>query len=789
MKKKVLRVLMLFVITSILGSCENNLMLTMPEGPKGDKGDPGASAFDLWKQLYGKDPNTSIEDFFASFKGADGKDAPVPFIGDNGNWWIGDTDTGKPARGANGATPVIGNNGNWFIDGKDTGFPARGADGKDGETPVIGANGNWFINGKDTGLPARGADGTNGSSPVIGANGNWFIDGQDTGVRAEGVSAYELWKNSVDDKKMTNKDGSPYTGGNTWTDFTKWLQGGDMSVLHQYWLKQGNQGDINAFLESLFDCHCDGISIIVIAQNECIEVKPDGTLAKTYNATLKLGGKAGAKFHVTGDGIDMTGSIPAGQTETSFTIPRTSEDQRLLINCTLPDAADQISKTATIAALKYIKLADGTPISVTKVDGEEKDIVTISFATAPDEMFIGGVSVYTSASGVVDGTDWVVSNSGKTFTKTYNRAATAQEFNVKVTSLEGDCTTLNKLFTIPQLTPVSVTTLAARVFDECNLTLTLTGDPGMTVVAKYGNPEKTETLRETSPGVYSTTAVQRAYSAMDITVTASKDGSGNAVRTIRADGNLILTTPFTVTWTDLASVSPRVVATSNPTNYAYVEGVFTNKLNKSIDLEITRPTSMPNERFPWIEGNAGKGESTRIITVAPGAQMTIIFQRDVTPTFATGSYNITASTISQCVKYTASVKNIANQRDFTHGLKKITNQADVPNYSGGGGSLPFDKDYTKPTIRTGYTLFEVVVNDAQPGTYVQFLIGSGTGTKSIWGAGKVTDSNGTLKILVEIPDDEIKYADGNKAEFKFYDKPLGGKELHSKTITALAIPK
>lgn len=29
----------------------------------------------------------------------DGKDGLTPFIGDNGNWWIGDVDTGKPSRG------------------------------------------------------------------------------------------------------------------------------------------------------------------------------------------------------------------------------------------------------------------------------------------------------------------------------------------------------------------------------------------------------------------------------------------------------------------------------------------------------------------------------------------------------------------------------------------------------------------------------------------------------------------------------------------------------------------
>ena len=35
--------------------------------------------------------------------GEDGEDGITPHIGENGNWWIGETDTGKPSRGADGA--------------------------------------------------------------------------------------------------------------------------------------------------------------------------------------------------------------------------------------------------------------------------------------------------------------------------------------------------------------------------------------------------------------------------------------------------------------------------------------------------------------------------------------------------------------------------------------------------------------------------------------------------------------------------------------------------------------
>lgn len=116
--------------------------------------------------------------------GKDGVNGNSPTIGENGNWWLGNTDTGIPATGAagengtNGETPFIGQNGNWWIGEVDTGIPAEG------KTPeiTIGSNGNWFINGEDTGLPSKGEDG----SKIEIRGGYWYIDGINTGVPAVG---------------------------------------------------------------------------------------------------------------------------------------------------------------------------------------------------------------------------------------------------------------------------------------------------------------------------------------------------------------------------------------------------------------------------------------------------------------------------------------------------------------------------------------------------------------------------------------------------------------------------
>ena len=126
----------------------------------------------------------------------------APYIGSNGNWWVGGTDTGVKAAGVDGKpgkdgeTPYIGENGNWWIGFTDTKVKAAGTDGKDGEkgedgeTPYIGENGNWWIGETDTGVKAAGTDGTNGTNgadgltPSIGENGNWWIGATDTGVKA-----------------------------------------------------------------------------------------------------------------------------------------------------------------------------------------------------------------------------------------------------------------------------------------------------------------------------------------------------------------------------------------------------------------------------------------------------------------------------------------------------------------------------------------------------------------------------------------------------------------------------
>ena len=128
----------------------------------------------------------------------------APYIGSNGNWWVGGTDTGVKAAGddgkpgKDGETPYIGENGNWWIGFTDTKVKAAGTDGKDGEkgedgeTPYIGENGNWWIGETDTGVKAVGTDGADGKDGADGTNG---VDGRTPQLK---IGDDNLWYVSYD---------------------------------------------------------------------------------------------------------------------------------------------------------------------------------------------------------------------------------------------------------------------------------------------------------------------------------------------------------------------------------------------------------------------------------------------------------------------------------------------------------------------------------------------------------------------------------------------------------------
>ena len=131
-----------------------------------------ASKQDLVKYTYGKNNYTHI--FVDTYNLNAGintwipvEDTNAPVIGENGNWWMGDTDSGIKVNIAN--IPEVGENGNWVISDTDTKIPEAAANGK---APVIGEGGSWWIGDTDTGILAVILN-----TPTKGDNGTWIIGG------------------------------------------------------------------------------------------------------------------------------------------------------------------------------------------------------------------------------------------------------------------------------------------------------------------------------------------------------------------------------------------------------------------------------------------------------------------------------------------------------------------------------------------------------------------------------------------------------------------------------------
>lgn len=117
--------------------------------------------------------------FLMQWGGGSGSDGLTPHIGENGNWWIGETDTLVKAAGIDGEDgrevelSVVGGYVVWRYVGEaiwnnlillSSLKGSDGLDGSDGLTPFVGENGNWHIGTTDTGIKAAGTDGNDGSN-------------------------------------------------------------------------------------------------------------------------------------------------------------------------------------------------------------------------------------------------------------------------------------------------------------------------------------------------------------------------------------------------------------------------------------------------------------------------------------------------------------------------------------------------------------------------------------------------------------------------------------------------
>ena len=109
-----------------------NITVTLPTDTEYLGATPNFKNGETWELSF-KDKVLAAKKVGDDDGDAGGENGVTPHIGENGNWYIGNTDTGKPSRGENGVTPHIGDNGNWYIGSTDTGKPSRGAKGDKGD--------------------------------------------------------------------------------------------------------------------------------------------------------------------------------------------------------------------------------------------------------------------------------------------------------------------------------------------------------------------------------------------------------------------------------------------------------------------------------------------------------------------------------------------------------------------------------------------------------------------------------------------------------------------------------
>ncbi len=120
----------------------------------------------------------------------DGIDGSTPYVGENGNWWIGETDTGVKAQGAQGQQGIQGEQGAQGIQGIQGEQGAQGIQGIQGEQ---GAQGIQGIQGE------QGAQGIQGIQGEQGAQGDQGVQGEQ-GIQGEKGESGEAGKDGKDGK-------------------------------------------------------------------------------------------------------------------------------------------------------------------------------------------------------------------------------------------------------------------------------------------------------------------------------------------------------------------------------------------------------------------------------------------------------------------------------------------------------------------------------------------------------------------------------------------------------------
>ena len=767
------------------------------------KGDNSIDAYYEWlKGRDGKDGTNGTN----GTNGTDGKDGVnglTPTIKD-GYWWIGDSNTGVPTtgkNGENGETPSI-KNGIWWIGNTNTGIPAQGkdgqngtngTDGKDGQNGTNGTNGltptikdgYWWIGDKNTGIKAEGKDGQNGTNGTDGKDGqdgengtngtdgkdgvngltpsikdgNWWIGDKDTGIKAEGKdglngdSAYELWKDAVINNMVWNHDGSKYEGGNSWKDYLKWLQRGDASALHEYWITlPGNEGKtIQDFITELFSCHCDQVKAVVVPNGGCVVVDEKGDFISEHPAFITLSGPKGTKVVIKdASGKELLNKVLAGE-DIPFEVNQTEKEQTLTMAYTAPDKNESKEKLIRIPALKS---------SVSEIKLIEPDVSSTRVAV---QIYITNLdnvkSVTINEKPINDGVDgWSKTDYG--FKKVFDKDENDHAMKVNVKGNNGSCTYAN--FILESIEKVKVNSFDIKDYDECDFKIIITGDAGLIIVSQTEDVRSTEV----SPGRYEV-LVPKEFTEWvwngeknirkphKVTLTISKPGFGSLVKEIEVLQELDARIPI--------YASPLTTGEHYASEQIYE---FQNYSQNEIRVVLSRNENYSKDaiqRDPWVEHN-------QTYHYIPGnGSIQIKFKRDYTPRFEDGQYFVNISTETSCGKEYKSSISIRNQSNFRHSLKLLNDDY------GYGPGIIYENGVRK--VR-----FQFDIEDGIPNSFAQLLLlHNGDLTKSV--INQQVGSDGYLSMVITMDEVDFNTAvQSGKGQIMFSKDKFAKDMLHTKEI-------
>ena len=179
---------------------------TSPSASAGEDLPRGKSAYEIAKE---NGFNGTEAEWLASLKGEpgaagasgkDGENGKTPYVGDNGNWYIGADDTGKPSRGAKGDKGEKGDTGAQGIQGEKGDTGAQGIQGEKGDTGAQGPQGAAGADGKTPNITIGNVEtleaGQNATASITGESPDLTLNlgipkGADGQPGADGKTAYQ----------------------------------------------------------------------------------------------------------------------------------------------------------------------------------------------------------------------------------------------------------------------------------------------------------------------------------------------------------------------------------------------------------------------------------------------------------------------------------------------------------------------------------------------------------------------------------------------------------------------